>query len=113
MEKAKYKFVETEGCTAFSFTINGKDLSEVSKAEQNEAIEYLCAKMKGEIDKGTILFPDIVKVFHETDYRRGKKSLASNASIQLVGQPGKFELIYNHEQNAEIPGLGQIKSSLY
>jgi phosphate transport system ATP-binding protein len=31
MENTKYKFVETTGCTAFNFTVNDKQISELSE----------------------------------------------------------------------------------
>jgi hypothetical protein len=69
----KYKFVETQGCTAFGFTVNDEDLANISKEKQKEIIDYLCEKMKEEIDKGTVLFSDIVGVFQETDHGSEKE----------------------------------------
>jgi hypothetical protein len=70
----KYKFVETQGCTAFSFTINDKELNDISKDEQKEIVNYLCEKMKEGLDDGTVLFSDIVRVFQTSDHGMEKES---------------------------------------
>lgn len=64
----KYKFVETQGCTAFGFTVNDKDLNDISKDEQKEIVDYLCEKMKEGLDDGTVLFSDIVRAFQTSDH---------------------------------------------
>jgi hypothetical protein len=64
----KYKFVETQGCTAFSFTINDKELNDISKDKQKEIVDYLCEKMKEGLDDGTVMFSDIVRAFQTSDY---------------------------------------------
>ena len=68
MHKTKYKFVETQGCTAFSFTINGKDVVDVPKEKQKEIVDYLCEKMKEGIQNDTIQLKDVVSVFQATDW---------------------------------------------
>lgn len=68
MPEYKYKFVETQGCTAFGFTVNDKDLNDISKDEQKEIVDYLCEKMKEGLDNGTVLFSDIVRAFQTSDH---------------------------------------------
>ena len=68
MEKTKYKFVETTGCTAFNFTVNDKQFSEVSEQEYNEMLDYLFVKIKEGINEQTILLEDIVKLFQPDDW---------------------------------------------
>ena len=63
METPKYKIVETTGCTAFDFSINEKTISDYSKEELNEILEYLFIKVKEGINENTILFSDVVKLF--------------------------------------------------
>jgi hypothetical protein len=68
MEKTKYKFIETTGCTAFDFTVNNKSFSELSEQEYNEMLDYLFVKIKEGISEQTILLEDVVKLFQYDDY---------------------------------------------
>lgn len=70
---SKYKFVETQGCTAFSFTVNDKCVSEVSKEEQKHIIDYLCEKMKERVDNGSMQLQDIVRSFEVDDWGSDKE----------------------------------------
>lgn len=69
----KYKFVETQGCTAFSFTINGEDINDIPKEKQKEIIDYLCEKMKEGIENGTVQLSDIVRSFQTSDWGSDKE----------------------------------------
>lgn len=64
----KYKFVQTTGCTAFDFTVNGESIADLSEEKQNEIIDYLLLKLKEEYTQGTILITNIVELFHYDDY---------------------------------------------
>jgi hypothetical protein len=66
--KTKYKFVETTGCTAFDFTVNGNSLSELSEPECDEILEYLFLKIKEGIKEQTILLENVVQLFQYDDY---------------------------------------------
>ncbi len=68
MENTRYKIVETTGCTAFDFSINDKSISEYTKDELNEILDYLFIKIKEGINENTILFPDVVKLFQYDDW---------------------------------------------
>lgn len=68
MEKTKYKFVETTGCTAFNFTVNDKAFSELSEQEYNEMLNYLFEKIKEGVREHTILLEDVVKLFQPDDW---------------------------------------------
>ena len=68
MEETKYKFIETTGCTAFDFTVNGKSFSELSKKEYNEMLNYLFLKIKEGISEQTILLENVVQLFQYDDY---------------------------------------------
>jgi uncharacterized UBP type Zn finger protein len=67
MEKTKYKFIETTGCTAFDFTVNNKSFSELSEQEYNEMLNYLFEKIKEGIGEQTILLEDVIHLF-QYDY---------------------------------------------
>jgi len=68
MSQTKYKFVETTGCTAFNFTVNGNSLSELSEQERDEILEYLFLKIKEGISESTILLENVVQLFQYDDY---------------------------------------------
>jgi hypothetical protein len=68
MEKTKYKFVETTGCTAFNFTVNGKQFLEVSDQEYDEMLDYIFVKIKEGINEQTIPLEEVVKLFQYDDY---------------------------------------------
>jgi len=68
METTKYKFVETTGCTAFNFTVNDKQFSEVSQQEYDEMLSHLFVKVKEGINSQTILLEDVVKLFQPDDW---------------------------------------------
>lgn len=68
MDNTKYKFIETLGCTAFDFSINEKSVSDYSKEEINDILDYLFIKIKEGINNSTILFEDVVKLFQPDDW---------------------------------------------
>jgi hypothetical protein len=68
MENTKYKFVETTGCTAFNFTVNDKQFSELSDHEYNEMLNYLFVKIKEGIGEQATLLEDVVKLFQPDDW---------------------------------------------
>jgi hypothetical protein len=65
---AKYKIVETTGCTAFDFSVNQKSISEYSEKELDEILDYLFIKVKEGIKENTILFENLVHLFQYDDY---------------------------------------------
>ena len=66
--ETKYKFVETTGCTGFGFSVNDREISELSRQEYNEMLDYLFVKIKEGINDNTILFTDVVKLFQYDNY---------------------------------------------
>lgn len=68
MEKTRYKFVETTGCTAFDFSVNERSISELSTEEHNKVLDYLFAKVKEGINENTILFSQVVQLFQPDDW---------------------------------------------
>lgn len=77
MEKTKYKFVETTGCTAFNFTVNDTPLSEISEQEKDEILDYLFIKVKEGIKDNTILFENIVGLFQYDGYEHDPEQCSS------------------------------------
>jgi hypothetical protein len=68
MEKTKYKFIETTGCTAFDFTVNNKSFSELTTQEYDEMLNYLFLKIREGINEQTILLENVVQLFQYDDY---------------------------------------------
>jgi hypothetical protein len=66
--ETKYKFIETTGCTAFNFTVNDKQFSELSEQAYGEMLDYLFLKIKKGINNHTILLEDVVKLFQPDDW---------------------------------------------
>jgi hypothetical protein len=62
------KFVQTEGCVAYGWSIDGKSLQDFSKEERDEIFDYLIIKLKERMDDNNICLTDLVKVFHYDDY---------------------------------------------
>lgn len=70
----KYKFVETTGCTAFSFTVNDEIFYDLPQGKQEEIVEYLCTKVKEAIANKEIGIDDLVKLFQESGYKMDNHS---------------------------------------
>lgn len=68
MEKTKYKFVETTGCTAFDFTVNDKSFSDLTNEEYEQMLQYLFDKVKEGISEQTILLENVIHLFQYDDY---------------------------------------------
>jgi hypothetical protein len=68
MEKTKYKFVISEGCTAFNFTVNDRQFSELTKEEYDEMLDYLFEKVKEGLVEQTILLENVIQLFQYDDY---------------------------------------------
>lgn len=64
----KYKFEEVTGCTAFDFLVNGNSLSDISKNDQDEILDYLFVKIKEGIKENTIQLEGVVQLFQYDDY---------------------------------------------
>ena len=77
MEKTKYKFIETTGCTAFNFVVNDQPLSEISLEKQEEILDYLFVKIKEGIKENSISFQDVVQLFQYDDYENDPEQCSS------------------------------------
>lgn len=64
----KYKFVETTGCTAFNFTVNSKEISELTKQEYEKMLAYLLSKIKEGLEEQTILLENVIHLFQYDEY---------------------------------------------
>lgn len=64
----KYKFEEVTGCTSFAFLVNGNSLSDISKDDQDEILNYLFVKIKESIKENTIQLESVVQLFQYDDY---------------------------------------------
>ena len=64
----KYRIVETTGCTAFDFQVNGVSLSDMPQKDQDELLDYLLQKVKEGIAEQTILLQQVVQLFQYDDY---------------------------------------------
>lgn len=68
MNKTKYKFLETTGCTAFDFSVNNKSFSELTNEEYDEMLNYLFLKIKEGISEQAILPENVIHLFQYDDY---------------------------------------------
>ena len=66
--QTKYKFVETDGCVAFDFSVNDKHVRDMTEEEYNEMLDYLFVKIKENINEQTIRFRDLVSLFQYDEY---------------------------------------------
>jgi len=66
--QTRYKFVEVDGCTAFDFSVNDKQVGDMSEEEYNQMIDYLFVKIKENINEQTIRFRDLVSLFQYDEY---------------------------------------------
>jgi hypothetical protein len=69
MENAKYKFLETTGCTAFDFSVNGRQFSDMSDQEYNEMLEYIFVEIRKGLKTNTILLQDVIGLFQPDDQK--------------------------------------------
>jgi hypothetical protein len=68
----KYTFIETQGCLAFDFTVNGESLADITPESEKEILEYLLEKLKVRYSEKSIGIGDIVSLFESQDYHYEK-----------------------------------------
>lgn len=66
----RYKFVQTTGCTAFDFTVNGDSFYDLTEKTQEEILDYLLSKLKERVKENNINLENIVELFHYDDYEK-------------------------------------------
>jgi hypothetical protein len=69
----KHKFVKTEGCTAFGFTVDGELIDDIPKDKQYEILDDLMEKIWLAFEKEDIGLQDIVEMFECDDHKYEKK----------------------------------------
>jgi len=62
------KFVKTEGCTAYSWTVDGQNLNEVSPEMREQIFTYLCLKLKEAISENNKSLTDLIEIFDYVDF---------------------------------------------
>jgi hypothetical protein len=68
-----HKFVKTEGCTAFDFTVDGESVADMSREKEFEIFEDLMEKLWEKFDNREIQLLDIVEMFDYDDYKYEKE----------------------------------------
>ena len=66
--KTKYKFQETEGCTAFGFYVNGESLVDLPEQDQEEILNYVLNELKEQVKENHIQFSEVIKLFQYDFY---------------------------------------------
>jgi hypothetical protein len=67
--QTRYKFVEVDGCTAFDFSVNDKQVGDMSEEEYNQMIDYLFVKIKEGLENHEVRFRDIVSLFQHDEFK--------------------------------------------
>jgi hypothetical protein len=68
MSNTKYKIEEVTGCTAFDIRVNDKSISELSKEEHEQMLDYLFLKAREGLNDQTIVFEQILHLFQYDGY---------------------------------------------
>lgn len=63
------KIVIREGCTSNSIIVDGKQLADYTKQEQDMLIEELIVKMKLGISRGELQICDLIRLFQYDDFK--------------------------------------------
>lgn len=62
------KFVKTEGCTDYGWTVDGKDLNEVSPEMKEQIFIYLCLRLREAISENNKSLTDLIEIFDYVDF---------------------------------------------
>lgn len=65
---AKYKIVETRGCTAFGVMVNGKDAAELGGAERTELLDRIFSALRGRAETGAVDLPALLELLEPSSY---------------------------------------------
>ncbi len=68
MSSTKYKIEEVTGCTAFDIRVNDRPISELSKEEHEQMLDYLFLKAREGLNEQAIVFEQILHLFQYDDY---------------------------------------------
>ena len=70
--KTKYKIIKSEGCMAFSTTVNGQDIygeyNPMTQEQINKFVDYLCQKFKKELKQNNVSIDDLIGCFEYDSY---------------------------------------------
>jgi hypothetical protein len=64
----KYTIELVEGCTAFDTIINGVSITDISKEEQEQLVDYLFDQLRESYKTGEISLDSLIKNFQYDDY---------------------------------------------
>lgn len=67
------KFVITQGCVAYDFTVDGKRFDDLPKEEKEKIIDHVLAKVKEQIINNHIGFQGILEHFQYDYHEIGPK----------------------------------------
>ena len=75
------KFVITEGCIGYDFTVDGKRFDDLPKEEKEKIIDHVLAKVKEQIINNHIGFQGILEHFQYDSYEHGPKCETCGDSV--------------------------------
>ena len=67
------KFVITQGCTAYNFTVDEKRFDDLPREEKEKVIDHVLAKVKEKILDNHIGFQGILEHFEYDSYEQGPR----------------------------------------
>jgi len=69
----KHKFIKTEGCTAYGFTVDGESVADIPREKEYAIFDYLIERIRERFDNREIQLLDVVEMFDCDDYKYEKK----------------------------------------
>jgi hypothetical protein len=68
----KHKFIKTEGCTAYGFTVDGESVADIPREKEYAIFDYLIERIRERFDNREIQLLDVVEMFEYNDYKYEK-----------------------------------------
>lgn len=78
------KFVITQGCTAYDFTVDEKRFDDLSIEEKEKIVDHVLAKVKEQIINNHIGFQGILEHFQYDSYETGPKCATCGDSVSTI-----------------------------
>jgi hypothetical protein len=75
------KFVITQGCTAFNFTVDDKRFDDLPREEKEKVIDHVLSKVKEQVLNNHIGFQGILEHFQYDSYDVGPKCDSCGDSV--------------------------------
>ena len=75
------KFEITQGCTAYNFTVDGKQYYDMTVEEKEKVIDYVLAAAKRQILDNHVGFEGIIEHFQYDSYEHGPKCETCGDSV--------------------------------